>query len=365
MKPGSTVPRWGAAIIWAGGLVLIAASLLPLIPTDAGWIRILDFPRLQFAGLLVLLTGAALLLLPLRRAATWGLLVALVGAVGLQASRIWLYTPLHPTQAGSAEGCEPSRRLSVVVVNLQESNRGADAFLDLVRRVNPDVVFVVEVDGRWEEALRPLEEDFPEHHLHPRDDAWGLALYSRLPLVEPEVMHLLSSYVPSIRTGIRLRDGTTIAFHGLHPKPLTLSRSTAERDAELLLAAQAVREDGIPAIVAGDMNDVTWSNVTWLFQRLGGLLDPRVGRGLFTTFNAELPGFLQWPLDHIFFTSEFALIQVERLEDVGSDHFPMFVALCHAAAPTAASHDTPHFRDQDMERAVEIIENGRRDARRD
>ncbi|MBU8542066.1 MULTISPECIES: hypothetical protein [Roseomonadaceae] len=156
MKPGSTGRGWGAAIIRACGLVLIAASLLPLIPTDAGWIRIPDFPRLQFAALLVLLTGAAL-----------------VAASGLQMSRIWPYTTLHPTQAGSTDSCEPSRRMSVVVVNLRESDRGARTFLDVVRRVDPDVVFVVEVDGRWVAALRPLEEDDPEHHLHPRDDAWG------------------------------------------------------------------------------------------------------------------------------------------------------------------------------------------------
>lgn len=365
MQLRATARRWAAATVWALGLALAAATILPLLPTDIGWIRMLGFPRLQIALLLGLVICAAVLLLPLRRAASWVLLVAMIAALGLQASRIWPYTPLHATQAEDAPACEAARRISVVVVNLQESNRGVGPFLDLVRRVTPDLVFVVEVDGRWAEALRPLEERYPEHHLHPRDDAWGLALYSRLPLVDPEVLHRLSSYVPAIRAGIRLRDGTVIAFHGVHPKPPTPRRSTSGRDAEMLLAAQAVREGATAAIVAGDMNDVTWSDTTRLFQRIGGLLDPRIGRGLLATFHAELPALLRWPLDHIFFTDAFTLIEVERLPYVGSDHFPMMVSLCHAPGRSAATRAALRLREGDQARADQVIARGRRNLRQE
>lgn len=83
----------------------------------------------------------------------------------------------------------------------------------------------------------------------------------------------------------------------MHPRPPGVQRADEEkdsgieeaadrqdsdkRDAELLLVATEVKNLGdVPVIVGGDFNDVAWSYTTDLFQRIGGLLDPRVGRGL-------------------------------------------------------------------------------------
>ncbi len=355
--------RTGIAL-WSAGVALVLASVLSLVQTDAWWIRIFDFPRPQVAALLALVALAAALLLDRRRRKSWLLVGTLAASLGLQLTRIWPYTPLHPVQANSAPACDEGRRVSVVVANLQESNRGAGPFLELVQDLAPDVIFVVEVDGRWAEALRPLERSHAEHRVHTRDDAWGLALYSRLPLVEPELRHLLSDYVPSIRSGLRLGSGAVVEFHGLHPKPPMPGKGTGERDAELLLAARAAREGGAPAIIAGDLNDVAWSDTTQLFQRIGGLLDPRVGRGLFATWNANLPAPLRWPIDHIFFTPELTLLEVQRLPDVGSDHFPMMVALCHSRAEERTARQALQPTEDDLRRAEELIREGRADARR-
>jgi endonuclease/exonuclease/phosphatase (EEP) superfamily protein YafD len=78
--------------------------------------------------------------------------------------------------------------------------------------------------------------------------------------------------------------------------------------------------------VAGDLNDVAWSHVTRLFRRLSNALDPRIGRGLYATFNARWP-LMRWPLDHIFFTEDFRLVRLERMGFIGSDHFPILVEL--------------------------------------
>ena len=55
--------------------------------------------------------------------------------------------------------------------------------------------------------------------------------------------------------------------------------------------------------------------------------DPRVGRGLYPSFDAN-SRILRWPLDHVFVTPGFNFVQVRRLRDVGSDHFPMEAILC-------------------------------------
>lgn len=95
--------------------------------------------------------------------------------------------------------------------------------------------------------------------------------------------------------------------------------------AGLALALVAQQDQRRPAILAGDLNDVAWSRTSWQLQQTAALRDPRVGRGLFATFNADLPAGFRWPLDHVFLTDGFALCGLKRLGHVGSDHFPVLV----------------------------------------
>jgi endonuclease/exonuclease/phosphatase (EEP) superfamily protein YafD len=92
--------------------------------------------------------------------------------------------------------------------------------------------------------------------------------------------------------------------------------------------AREVAATRTPAIVAGDLNDVAWSRTNQLFQEVSGLLDPRVGRGLYSTYNANW-WLLRWPLDHIFFEPSFRVQGLRRMGHIGSDHFPVVISLCH------------------------------------
>jgi hypothetical protein len=98
--------------------------------------------------------------------------------------------------------------------------------------------------------------------------------------------------------------------------------------------------------VFGDLNDVAWSYTTQLFLRESRLLDPRLGRGFYNTFSANSRVF-RFPLDHVFHSAHFKLVELQRLRHVGSDHFPMLIEVSYepeakaeqGAPPPRASHD--------------------------
>ncbi len=329
------------------GLVVVVASLLSLVRHKAWWVRVWDFPRLQLA---VLGMTALLLLAATRAWDGWpgialGALVA--AAVAFQSALVWRYTPLAPREVQRSRSGDPARRLSLVVSNVLQSNREADLVLRAVRDCGADVVLCVETDEWWRERLDRLIDTHPHTVQCALDNTYGMLLYSRLPLEDASVDFLVEDDVPSIQAVVRLRDGQGVWLNCIHPRPPAPGESdeSLQRDAELVLVGRRVRDARLPVVVCGDLNDVAWSHTTSLFQRTSELVDPRKGRGFFSTFHARWPG-LRYPLDHVFHSPAFRLVEMRRLPYVGSDHFPMHVILSlepdaeqEQAAPEADAAD--------------------------
>ena len=343
-------------VLYLIALVCVVATLLPLSTHEAWWIRVCDFPRLQIVA-----TSVAVLALLVAFAGTadtvaWVLALALLGCIAYQLAVILPYTRLWRVQIEESPAPPGDRTLSLLVVNVLMSNRRTDDIFALIRARAPDVVLAVETDHWWCEHFEQFAQDHAFRLAHPLDNTYGLLLYSKLELIEPELRFLLAADVPSVRTGLRLRSGVVMTLHCLHPKPPspTKSDSSAPRDAELVLVAREVADRGGSTIVAGDLNDVAWSHTSRLFRRLSGLLDPRIGRGMFNTFHA---GYwpLRWPLDHVFVSSDFLLQGIERLPAFGSDHFPILITLDHVPHAVEA-HDPPEADREDQAEADEKLE---------
>jgi endonuclease/exonuclease/phosphatase (EEP) superfamily protein YafD len=251
-----------------------------------------------------------------------------------------------------------------VVANVLTPNRNAAALLRIVRQRDPDLLLFVETDAWWQTQLDALEATHPHAVKCPKDNLYGMHLYSKLELVNPQLRFLVEPDIPSIHAGVRLRSGRRIEVHCVHPRPPAPAEnpSSAERDAELLLVAKAVAKNPSPALVVGDLNDVAWSATTRLFQKISGMLDPRVGRGMFSTFHAKYPP-LRWPLDHIFISPEFTVVSIARLGYFGSDHFPICASLCcspevaGAQEPPKADADDHEVADEKLEKVSRVRAN--------
>lgn len=347
------MPDW---LLVALGIVTIAWTLLPMIRHEAWWIRAFEFPRVQIT---VLTIAVLVLYLWTAGAGEWydiALVSALVLCILFQLARIARYTALYPEQLEAATSGGGENELRLLVANVLTPNRNASALLDIIENCNPDIVLTVETDGWWQSELDVLEKDYPHTVRHPLDNLYGMHLYSRRELRDTSVRFLVEDDVPSIHGTVILRSGHSVALHCLHPAPPspTENESSAERDAELLIVARDLADSHRSAIVMGDLNDVAWSYSTRLFQKLSGLLDPRIGRGMYSTFHARYP-FLRWPLDHIFCSPDFRLLALERLPYFGSDHFPIFAVLQHSRE-AARHHDIPTADRADAKRAEKKID---------
>ncbi len=322
----------GAVFTLTGLLMLV--TLLPLLPVNLWWIRIWDFPRLQIGTLLALM----LLLLPaLFARRSWlstAVVLATAGAFTYQLLRVLPYSWLVAARGALVENCAPERSISMVNANVLMTNRNYRPLIELVLARNPDLVLLLEPDRPWAEAIAPLLNRYPHRISEPLPNLYGLILLSKLPLDGVELRHVMLPDIPSVSGRLRLRGGAAIDFHGLHPKPPLPGEDTGARDAELVIVGRGVRGSGRAAIVLGDLNDVAWSDTNRLFEEVSGMIDPRIGRGFYPTFTADYP-LLRWPLDHVFYSPHFALVRMERLPDIGSDHFPLFAELCLVRDPDA------------------------------
>lgn len=353
---------WLNWVTWVVALVPIVLTILPMWRTPYWWVRIWDYPRLQIAALLLVILAIEL---AAARYATGSLplLLATLACLGWQVFQIWIYTPIAPKQVHATDGAESERSISIMIANVLQSNRQAEPFLRQVAAHDPDIVLTVETDHWWLENLRPLRERYPHQVLHPLDNTYGMLFFSKLELSDVKLQDRVSKDIPSIFARVRLRSGRHIDLHCVHPEPPQIDNDVEQRDAELLLVAREVAKDRRPTIVCGDLNDVAWSHTTRLFQRISGLLDPRVGRGLFPTFHAD-HWFMRWPLDHVFHDTSFRLQELKVLDHFGSDHFPVLVRLNYD--PSAEKEQQPEeLVPGDLEEAQQKIVEGREAEARD
>lgn len=321
------------------GLVVFV-SVWGLLPLDHWWIRGVDFPRIQILVIgLVSLIGL-LVLAPQWESWDVVLLLALIGAVGLQLRMVLPYTRLWKKEVRQALPIPDAVQIKLMVSNVLTPNDNTQALVDLVQQKNPDILITLESDQKWQDALSVIEPDYPYNVKVPLDNLYGMHLYSKLELIDPEVKYLLIDDIPSIHTQLRLPNDEVIWLYCLHPmppSPIEADKSTT-RDAELLMVGRHINENNQTAILAGDLNDVAWSKTTLMFQRISGLLDPRIGRFFINTFHVNYP-FLRWALDHIFHSPCFTLVNIERLPSIGSDHFPVMTTLQYEACATAEQEE--------------------------
>lgn len=335
------------------GWISIIAVFLPFVRNDYWIFRILEYPRLQKFVICVTILILLLLFVDYNNRFAIATIIALGGAVFYLARKIRPYTILAKKQMVTIQGQNINNQLKLFTANVYQYNRTYNKMLEQIASCKPDIVLLVETDKLWEDAMDYIIKDFPHCIKQPLDNTYGMLLYSKLEIKSGSVKYLVEDDVPSIEAVFVLPSGQLIKAFCLHPKPPVPgedSHSTA-KDKEIMQVGIKVKKEKMPVIVMGDLNDVAWSYVTELFTKTSGLLDPRKGRGFYSTFSAK-HRFMRFPLDYVFCSNDFGLISMQRLEYNGSDHFPMFIHFEYQPALKKVQHK-PKPDSDDVEEAKE------------
>ena len=319
-------------ILYAIVLFLAVCSILSIFRnTESRYLKMLDFPRIQFFILSLISLLFYIILRTRWRWYNYLVVAGLLCGLAINGSYLIHYTGLVAEAVPSEKTLKAGDvRFSLLLTNVKMDNRETRPLIDLIKLKNPDMVLAMEVNERWDEELKILKKEYPYSQHTINEVAYGMVLYSKLPIDKIEVDYLNNEKVPSFEGVITLADNKRIDLHCIHPVPPThfkdLPDNEGQPETALKQLGKEIGASKLPTVVAGDLNDVVWSHVDELTGTQGILKDVRVGRGFYNSYNAE-NFFMKWPLDHIFVTGEIRLKKLERLPKIGSDHYPMYVEL--------------------------------------
>jgi|GEM_PF-3287526 len=204
-------------------------------------------------------------------------------------------------------------QISVVAANVLTSNTEYQSLINLIAAQNPDVIVLTEVDNKWLDSLKALEETYKYSIKYPRADNFGIAAFSKIPM-EGEVKSLGMLNLPVLIATVK---GITI--FGAHPiPPASIKKMNDNRKYIEEIAFMVENKEG-PFILAGDLNTTLWSSA----------IDPLIDTG-FKRINPSGISYT-WPkgnallalqIDH-FFGKDIEAADFRVLPSIGSDHYPI------------------------------------------
>lgn len=301
-----------AGLLQAAAFLTIAFSLCTLLPSDHYLLQLFTHFRLQYLVVTVLLLVVFAILRDLRYIA------ALAATALLNAA---LVVPWYFDRA-PVRGSAP---LTLLHANVLSTNTEHDAFLDLVAAEQPDLVVLQEVTPQWETVLRTLVADYPQQFVEARNDNFGIALLSRLPIVTASAVDSPPLGHPTIIADL-VHSGRQFRIVASHPT-IPVSRQLYDaRNRQLENLVELVRLAKGPRILVGDLNVTMWDTNYRSLEARSGLRNARRGFGVAPTWPTFFP-VAMIPIDHVLVSDDIGVVDVRTGPRIGSDHLPLLVTL--------------------------------------
>lgn len=339
-------------------ILLIFASLIPLVESQHWFFRIFDFGKVQIFVLQLIVLVLAFIFVP-RTIYFWIAQAALICCIIYEIYLLYPYTPFYKIEK-KVKTEKSSESIKAISTNIYQFNKEYDRFLKFLESENPDIILTMESNQDWEDALQVLKTNYPYYCEIALENTYGMHLYSKIEMTNCQKHYFVADDIPSIEATFKTKDGFEFVFFGVHPPPPspTEEENAKERDGELLSVAKKVKEDRKPAVVIGDFNNVAWAKSSVLFRKTSGTIDPRIGRGLISTFHAKYR-LLRFPIDQMFHTTDIFVEELKAMPNVGSDHLPLYCKFFIDKINDDQQDLVEHLEKDDREEVSEMIEEGK------
>ncbi|MBU1105751.1 MAG: endonuclease/exonuclease/phosphatase family protein [Candidatus Riflebacteria bacterium] len=267
--------------------------------------------RVQYLIGLVILS---ILLLALRQHRT-AILFMLFACVNLVLLLPFYFGAHNPAPAGM-----PTMRAMLLNVNTRLGD--PVKVKQLILDTDPDIIALEEISSRWITDLAWISNSYPYSIAQPREDNFGIALFSKFPLADEKIVYIGNAEVPSILATV-INEKTSLRVIATHPLP-PIGREYFDWRNDQLDHLPDYVSASMPQILLGDLNATPWS---YHFVRLlsrSGLKNSSIGRGIQPSWPNNNP-LLRIPIDHFLHSADIEIVDRRTGADVSSDHYPVIV----------------------------------------
>ena len=331
----------------------IAAACTAIIKADFFFVDVIN----AFPSALGLCAILCLILSLIYR--TWYWVIISLSAIGCVGYYVQPYLSFFFDSAQVNEGTQLNANrgessLSILVGNIHVDNLNHSGFASTVFELHPQIVIALETDERWvKELSSSLGSEYPYRLADPRLDAFGLSIFSKLPIKRSQPLLAGKNFPrtfeffvdrPCKNQGSSNCSVRVIAAHLLPP----LSYDWwSRRNAQLEAIGEHLKDSLDTTIVVGDFNSPSWSAPIAQFIENTSLKDARSARCLCNTWAPVYFGSLNsspvvknlgdfamsifgTPIDHIFYRGLVSLIDLHPVSIPGSDHRGLFAIFSYA-----------------------------------
>ncbi len=217
--------------------------------------------------------------------------------------------------------------IKLALFNVLTKNNKYNQLKLMINEQNPDIIILQEVDDVWLENIRELKKDYPYFLEYPRLDNFGIALYSKFPIINSKIETWTDYEVPVITAEIK-SNGNILKIYGVHTLPPTGNEYFRVRNEMLSKINEIFSDSKHPLIIAGDLNTSVYSISYKKYIKSSNLKDAQIlAKTLKGTWNAKHFPFMRISLEHVFISPEIKVQSFDIGKNFGSDHLPVFVDL--------------------------------------